>query len=117
MSIDLFSLFIGLVAGGAVAGIYLELKHLKDEMKSIQADRVKALPHGTLATLEDIHAVINDARFQNADVNEVIKALMLSETKRKYDDLALQRIKELVEDIQEAPRKYKDRPNRKANVV
>jgi len=51
------------------------------------------------------------------DVDEVIRALILSETKRKYDDLAFERIKELVSDIQESPRRYKDRPNRKIKVT
>jgi len=117
MSIDLFSLLIGLAAGAAICAVYLELKHLKAQMKAFQEDQAKRLPHGTLATLEDIHAVVNDVRFQNVDVDEVIRALILSETKRKYDDLAFERIKELVQDIQEAPRKYKDRSNRKVKVT
>ena len=117
MNIDAISLFVGVIAGAAVVAVYGEIRRMKQDIRAMRADQVKALPHGTLATLEDIHAVVNDVRFQNADVNEIIKALILSETKRKYDDLAFERIKDLVEDIQEAPRKYKNRPNRKANVV
>ena len=82
---------------------------------------LKRVPNGTMATLEDVRAVVNDTRFQDADVNDVINsllgALILSEKKRSYDGEAFERVEELVRDIQTNPRKYKDRPSRKVKLV
>jgi hypothetical protein len=117
MTIDPLSLLIGFLAGGSIIGLYLEVRNNRQEIKEIKQDQTKRLPHGTLATLEDIHAVINDVRFQNVEVEKIIKSLMISEAMREYEDRGLQRIKELIADIQDNPRNYKDRPNRKVNVV
>jgi hypothetical protein len=125
MTINILSLLIGLFAGAAIVGLYMELRHLKDQMKGIQADQAKALPHGTLANLEDIHAVINDVKHQNSeldkimgmDIEQIIKWLLISQAMRGYQDEGLTRVKELVTDIQQNPRKYKDRPNRKRAIV
>ena len=117
MSIDPLSLLIGFLAGGAIIGMYFEIKNMRKTINEIKEDQVKRLPHGTLATLEDIHAVINDVNFQNIEVDKVIRGLIISEATRKYQDDGLRRIKELISDIQDNPRKYKDRPTRKVKVV
>lgn len=117
MSIDLVSLLVGIVAGAAVYGVYSEIRRMNAEIAYLKEEKLKAQPHGTLATLEDIQAIVTDVRFQNVDVDDVIQALIVSETKRKYDDFAFERVAELVHDIRQAPRKYKDRPNRKVNLT
>jgi|GEM_PF-4154295 len=119
MSIEInpVSLLIGFIAGVSIFGLYLEFKKMKNEIKEIKQDQVKALPHGTLATLEDIHAICNDVQFQSLEEEKIIKSLMLSQAMRSYQNDAFSRIKELVSDIQQTPRKYKERTSRKRNIV
>jgi hypothetical protein len=124
MTIDLFSLVLGIVCGVSVLGLYMEwrrtkrsMAELRESMKKIQADQAKALPHGTLANIEDIHAVINDLHFQNPEIDRAIEAILLLDLRQKYNDVGYQRVKELLSDIRENPRKYKDRPNRKRVIA
>lgn len=117
MEIDPLSLFIGFLAGGALIYAYLEIRNMRNEINEIKKDEVKRLPHGTLATLEDIMAVANDTHFQNGEVDELVKSLLYSQAMRTYQDIRFENISQLVKDIQDSPRRYKARKNRKVNIL
>lgn len=95
----------------------MEFKHIKENVERIKQDQVKRLPHGTMANIEDIHAIVNDLQWQNMQVSQIMEMYLISESAREYMSDRMLDVKDRLKDIQENPRKYKDRQSRKRNIV